>query len=163
LSDGRLKSFLRVSKTTDVVNQLQLTADEIQYFVQNTSDFGNLDFNLLPVDPPPASDGKQVFTFLVALLEYGALRDGPGKGAIPLLQCFQALDPNARKEKIALLVGAKTEEVDAVVTQLGISDPALTQAAGLSQVLGLLSLARSIGATPAQLQTWSGEPSPSIV
>ena len=153
--DRSRDAYTRLWKAAAVVSQWNLTADELEHLASHAADFDGFDLNRLPVR---GDDGKGVFAYLRTLVEYAAMRDGPARGPIPLIQCLAAPDDASRVTALATLLDVKGDRVRDAIVQLGLSARSLARPAGLKSLVSLLALASSTGAAPAQLRGWVAAP-----
>jgi hypothetical protein len=162
--DPAVDSYRLLFKVALLVNTFKMTLPEITYLSGHGADFGNLDFNALPLDrlDPTKTDENAVplFAQWERLRDLFMLRDSLPRGEAGLLDVFGAASTADAKTQLALVTGWDSKELDSLTGGNGFALTAndFKNEISLVKLQACWTLIKRLGVCAAQLFDWAGKP-----
>ena len=152
--DNAIATFTRLQKSAMVAGTFGLSDRELAHFAAHSADFGAFDLNALPLSPDD-SGAPKAFAAWARIAAYVALRNGLPAGEVALIDVFAAASVDDAKGLLAQATGWDATILGDLVSGFALAAPAFVNEIWPARLADAVRLVKRIGASPAQLFSWS--------
>jgi peptidoglycan hydrolase-like protein with peptidoglycan-binding domain len=164
-TDGVAQAYTMLAKALQLVQGLGLSERDIRHILAHPSDFGEVNWRLLPTqeteDTGDPANAVALFNGFVRLMSYAVLkRDlaGGGDDLIAIFERARLKNPESVLElcqRIATLTRRKPDGVQAAATELQMTAPEhFADEARMERLWQALQIVEKFGVSVASLKTW---------
>ncbi|SMQ78430.1 Putative peptidoglycan binding domain-containing protein [Bacillus sp. OV166] len=170
--EGATRAFKMLAKSLQIAQGLGFNEREVRHILSHPSDFGNVNWRLLPTKEPgnKPEDAVALFNGFMRLLHYSLLKRDMAGGGDGLISIFEharqknLADVKTLYEQIAKLTRRKSDVVEDVAAELKMTVPEqVAVEANMERLWQALKIVEKFGVSMASLKKWlTPQPNPDV-